>query len=96
VHPLDGLSWQLLPALADADLVHLFHPETRLGEVGLLLARLRRIPVCVTRYGEPSSKLFAELELLDLAEHVFGLQASAAEAAAVYQRLTGDVRRAAA
>src|SRR5262249_29257433 len=70
-HPLDALSWELLPALMQADLVHLFQPQTRVGEVSLLLARLRRIPLCVSVYGPTSSKLFAELDLLESADRVF-------------------------
>src|SRR5262245_22960933 len=102
-HPLDALSWELLPALMQADLVHLFQPQTRVGDVSLLLTRLRRIPLCVSVYGPSSSKLFAELELLDLADHVFIVgegdfegQAAGAQMHAVYRGLLQEEQRAAA
>jgi hypothetical protein len=69
-HPLDVLSWELPSALAEADLVHLHQPFTRTGEMGMLLAKLRHKPVCVTARGEVSSALGETVDFLALADCV--------------------------
>jgi hypothetical protein len=69
-HPLDVLSWELPSALDEADLVHLHQPFTRTGEMGMLLAKLRGKPVCVTARGGGSSALGEAVEFLALADCV--------------------------
>lgn len=90
----DALSWDLLPALAAVDLVHLFPPSTRFGEFGFLLARLRRVPVCVTTGGTASSRLFAELNLQEYAARVFPRDGT--DLPAAYDALLRAEQRAAA
>jgi glycosyltransferase involved in cell wall biosynthesis len=68
--PLDVLSWELPGAIADADLVHIYQIYTRCAEVGLLVARQQRKPVCVTDLGGASSPLVKQLGLLDLVDRV--------------------------
>jgi glycosyltransferase involved in cell wall biosynthesis len=69
-NPLDVVSWELPEALAPADLVHIHQPFTRCGEVGLLVAKQQRKPVCVTDHGGASSRLADELDLLALVDRV--------------------------
>jgi glycosyltransferase involved in cell wall biosynthesis len=67
-NPLDVLSWDLPDALAEADLVHIHQAYTRCSEVGLLLAKQLRKPVCVTDHGGDTSRLgryFGAIELAD-------------------------------
>jgi glycosyltransferase involved in cell wall biosynthesis len=69
-HPLDVLSWELPAAIAGADLLHIHQVHTRCSEVGLLVARARRLPVCLTDHGGVSSDLGAELGAWDLVDRV--------------------------
>lgn len=68
--PLDVVSWELPEAIADADLVHIHQPYTRCAEVGLLVAKQQRKPVCVTDHGGASSPLVKQLGLLDMVDQV--------------------------
>lgn len=69
-HPLDVLSWELPAAIAGADLLHLHQVYTRCTEVGLLIAKARRLPVCLTDHGGVSSDLGVELGALDLVDRI--------------------------
>ncbi|GAC1466507.1 MAG: hypothetical protein NVSMB9_07150 [Isosphaeraceae bacterium] len=69
-NPLDIVSWEIPGALADADLVHLHQAYTRCSEVGLLVAKQQRKPICVTDHGGMSSPLVKHLGLLDLVDQV--------------------------
>lgn len=66
----DSASWSLPEALAPADLVHIFQPLTRSGEVSVLAARALGKPLLVSESGVRSSQLGASLGLLDLADRV--------------------------
>jgi glycosyltransferase involved in cell wall biosynthesis len=67
-NPLDALSWDLPAVLADADLLHIHQAYTRCAEVGLLVAKQLRKPVCVTDHGGNSSSLGLQYGLLELAD----------------------------
>ena len=69
-NPLDVLSWELPAAIADADLVHIHQAFTRCGEMGLLVAKQQRKPVCVTDHGGSSSPLGMQLGSMDLADRI--------------------------
>jgi glycosyltransferase involved in cell wall biosynthesis len=67
-NPLDVLSWELPEALAGADLVHIHQAYTRCSEMGLLIAKQQRKPICVTDHGGNSSTLGEQLGVLELAD----------------------------
>jgi glycosyltransferase involved in cell wall biosynthesis len=69
-HPLDVVSWELPEAIAPADLVHIHQAYTRCAEVGLLVAKQQRKPVCVTDHGGFSSPVVKQLGLLDVVDRV--------------------------
>lgn len=97
-HPLDVLSWDLPLALARADVVHIHQAHTRTGEMGLLLARLYRKPVCLSMQGQPSSGLGQAIDFTNLADHVIELGDPAEDAprlARLYQRLASGLEEAA-
>lgn len=66
----DSISWELPQKVADSDLVHLHECFSRTCEVGLLVAKLWRRPVCLTEYGVPGDWLALELGLAELADAV--------------------------
>lgn len=68
--PLDAVSWELPEAIAGADLVHIHQAYTRCAELGLVVAKQQRKPVCVTDHGGFSSPLGAEVGSLDLADRI--------------------------
>jgi glycosyltransferase involved in cell wall biosynthesis len=68
--PLDRVSWELSAAIADADLVHLHAAYNRSSELGLLVAKQQRKPICVTDHGGQTSTLGMNLGILDLADLV--------------------------
>jgi glycosyltransferase involved in cell wall biosynthesis len=70
LHMLDVVSWDLPEALADADLVHIHQAYTRCSEMGLLVAKQQRKPVCVTDHGGTTSHLGLKLEALELADRI--------------------------
>lgn len=70
-NPADVVSWDLPAAIADADLVHIHQAYTRCSEMGLLVAKQQRKPICVTDHGGNSSPLGIELGSLELADRVF-------------------------
>jgi glycosyltransferase involved in cell wall biosynthesis len=69
-NPLDVVSWELPEALAGADLVHIHQAFTRCTEMGLLVAKMQRKPVCVTDHGGVTSTLGAEIGHLELADRI--------------------------
>jgi len=96
-HPLDVLSWDLPLVLAQADVVHIHHAHTRTGEMGLLLAKLYRKPVCVSTHGGASS-LGESINFLALADCLVDLGDPADDGprlARIYRRLAGRVEEAA-
>ncbi len=66
--PLDAASWELPATLADASLVHLHDGFSRACEIGLLVAKQRHVPVCLTEYGLVGHWLSVELGLQALAD----------------------------
>lgn len=69
-NPLDVVSWELPEAIAGADLVHIHQAYTRCAELGLLVAKQQRKPVCVTDHGGASSPLMKQFGLLDMVDRV--------------------------
>jgi hypothetical protein len=67
-HPLDVLSWDLPLVLAQADVVHIHQAHTRTGEMGLLLAKLQRKPVCLSVHGQTGSGPSEPANFLALAD----------------------------
>jgi glycosyltransferase involved in cell wall biosynthesis len=70
LNPLDVLSWDLPAAIADADLVHIHQAYTRCSEMGLLLAKQLRKPICITDHGGSTSPLGGQVGSLDLADQI--------------------------
>lgn len=68
--PWEALSWDLPERLAGTDLVHLHDSFSRACEVGMLVAKQWRRPVCFTEYGVRGDWLFVELGLAELADVV--------------------------
>jgi glycosyltransferase involved in cell wall biosynthesis len=78
-----AVSWELIEAALEADLIHVHQVFTLLGESMVLAARGSRRPVCVTDHGGWISTAGRELGLLQLADAVvaysrFGAAALAA------------------
>ncbi len=69
-NPLDAVSWDLPAAIADADLVHIHQAFTRCSELGLLVAKQQRKPICVTDHGGGTSTLGTRLGSMDLADRI--------------------------
>ena len=69
-HSLDVVSWELPAAIADADLVHFHQVYSRSCEMGLLLAKQQRKPICITDHGGHSSDLGMNLGFLELADRI--------------------------
>jgi glycosyltransferase involved in cell wall biosynthesis len=69
-NPLDGVSWEAVEALGEADIVHVMQAFTRSSEVGYILARLFQKPIVVTDLGGTSSSLGIHLGALELADRV--------------------------
>lgn len=69
-NPLDVVSWDLPAAIADADLIHIHQAFTRCTELGVLVAKQQRKPICVTDHGGASSTLGSQLGILDLADRI--------------------------
>jgi glycosyltransferase involved in cell wall biosynthesis len=67
---LDVVSWELPEAFADVDLVHIHQAYTRCSEMGLLIAKQQRKPVCVTDHGGFTSPLGMQIGSLDLADRI--------------------------
>jgi hypothetical protein len=91
----EPLSWELAWAIRDGDLIHLLDPFCRIGELGMLLARLHNKPVCATARQRTDS-LGASLDLLSLADAVVPADATPAKLAQVYARLLAGQAEAAA
>jgi glycosyltransferase involved in cell wall biosynthesis len=69
-NPLDVLSWELPAAFADADLVHIHQAYTRCSEMGLLVAKQQRKPICITDHGGSTSPLGGQVGSLELADQI--------------------------
>jgi glycosyltransferase involved in cell wall biosynthesis len=69
-HPLDVVSWELLDAFRDVDLVHIHQAYSRCAEVGILAARQLRKRVCITDHGGLSSTLGTEVGHLELVDRI--------------------------
>jgi len=67
---LDVVSWDLPAAIADADLVHVHQAYTRCGEMGLLVAKQQRKPICITDHGGSTSPLGGQVGSLELADQI--------------------------
>lgn len=92
-HPLDVLSWDLPLVLAQADVVHIHQVHTRTGEMGLLLAKLQRKPVCLSVHGEAGGELGEPANFLALADCLVELGDPAEDGprlVRLYRRLAGD------
>jgi alpha-maltose-1-phosphate synthase len=66
----ERLSWEIVSAVRDADLVHLHQIFTRPSEVALLVAKLLGKPVCATDHGGATSGLGRSLGMLDLIDRI--------------------------
>lgn len=66
----DRLSWDIVAAVRDADLVHIHQIFSRSSEVAMLAAKVLRKPVCVTDHGGASSRLGRSQRILDLADRI--------------------------
>lgn len=82
-----GVSWDLPLALAEADLVHVFQPFSRTGEVGLLSARLLGKPVCASPRGQATSQLGASLGCLALVDRLVDSSLAGPQLQAVYEEV---------
>ena len=69
-NPLDVVSWELPEAISGVDLVHIHQAYTRCTEMGLLVSKLQRKPVCVTDHGGDTSRLGVEIDCLELADRI--------------------------
>jgi len=67
---LDVVSWELPEAIAQADLVHVHAAFTRASEMGILIAKQQRKPICITDHGALTSILGLSLGSLDLADRI--------------------------
>jgi hypothetical protein len=97
-HPLDVLSWDLPLVLARADVVHIHQARTRTGEMGLLIAKLHRKPVCLSLQGSGASGLGGATDFTALADCLVDLGDPAEDAprlVRIYRRLAGTVEEAA-
>jgi hypothetical protein len=97
-HPLDMLSWDLPLVLAHVDVVHIHQANTRTGEMGLLIAKLQRKPVCLSTQGEASSRLGESVNFLALADDLIELGDPIEDGprlVRIYRRLAGGVEEAA-
>jgi glycosyltransferase involved in cell wall biosynthesis len=65
---LDVVSWELPEAFADADLIHIHQAYTRCSEMGLLVAKQQRKPICITDHGGFTSPLGVQVGSLELAD----------------------------
>ncbi len=70
LNPLDVLSWDLPEILAGVDLVHIHTAYTRCTEVGLLVAKQLRKPICVSDHGGESSRLGQYFGVVELADTI--------------------------
>lgn len=66
----ERLSWEIIPAVRDAELVHVHQIFCRPSEVALLTAKLLGKPVCATDHGGATSRLGTSLGMLDLFDRI--------------------------
>ncbi|HEY7425727.1 MAG TPA: hypothetical protein VH682_15970, partial [Gemmataceae bacterium] len=95
--PLDVLSWDLPLALARSDVVHIHQANTHTGEMGLLLAKLYRKPVCLS-VQDRAGGLGASIDFSALADCLVELGDPAEDGprlARLYRQLAGGLEEAA-
>lgn len=83
----ERVSWEVLAAVRDVDLVHLHQIFTRPSEVALLVAKLLGRPVCATDHGGATSQLGRSLGMLDLIDRLVAQSAFAASALDVQRQV---------
>jgi glycosyltransferase involved in cell wall biosynthesis len=83
-----AVSWELIEAVVEADLIHMHQVFTLLGEAVVLAARIFGRPVCVTDHGGWHSTAGRERGLLDLADAVVAYSRFGAAALATSQPVT--------
>lgn len=66
----DRLSWEIIAAVRDIDVVHIHQIFSRSSEVAMLAAKVMRKPVCVTDHGGASSLLGRSAGILELADRI--------------------------
>ena len=66
----DRLSWDVIGAIRDVDLVHAHQLFCRPTEVAVLVAKLLRKPLCGTDHGGATSQLGSSLKMLDLFDRI--------------------------
>jgi glycosyltransferase involved in cell wall biosynthesis len=66
----DRLSWDIVSAVRDVDVVHIHQIFTRSSEVAMLAAKVMGKPVCVTDHGGATSLLGRSHGILDLADRI--------------------------
>jgi hypothetical protein len=94
-HPLDVLSWDLPLTLARADVVHIHQANTRTGEMGLLLAKLHRKPVCLSVRDRAGGGLGDSIDFSALADCLVDPAEDAPRLARLYRQLAGGLEEAA-
>lgn len=68
LNDLDHVSWELLDAIAETDLLHVHQVYTRGSELAYVAAKLFHKPICATDHGgcsSPLGKSFGAAELID-------------------------------
>jgi glycosyltransferase involved in cell wall biosynthesis len=73
VHPPDatygdGVSWELVEAVAEADVIHVHQAFTHFGEAAALAARVFGRTLCITDHGGMTSLVGRRLGLIELAD----------------------------
>lgn len=66
----ERLSWEIIDAIREADLVHVHQVFSRSSEVAFLVAKLLGKPVCATDHGGAMSRLGSSLGMLELADRI--------------------------
>ncbi len=66
----DRLSWDIITAVRDADVVHIHQIFSRSSEVAMLAAKVLGKPVCVTDHGGATSLLGRTHGILELADRI--------------------------
>jgi alpha-maltose-1-phosphate synthase len=66
----ERLSWDIISAVREADLVHIHQIFARPSEVAVLAAKLLGRPICATDHGGATSELGKSLGMLDLIDRI--------------------------
>jgi len=67
---LDNVSWEMLDAIAECDLLHVHQVFTRGGELGYATAKLFHKPTCASDHGGSSSPLGKQFGGFDLIDRI--------------------------